>query len=103
MQTEKSKNKFKQIEMMPLPRGGKREGAGRKPIAPELKKHKTVVMRVDERLVNIVERLKKEMANENHNLILKVAKTLDDEKVPEILETQKALNNLMDFLKPYAD
>ncbi len=29
--------KLKQVELMPLPHGGKRERAGRKPVASELK------------------------------------------------------------------
>jgi hypothetical protein len=50
--------KYKQVELMPLPHGGKREGAGRKPIAPENKKEKTVVIRVQERLLPEIEKLK---------------------------------------------
>ena len=69
--------KHKQIELMPLPHGGKRENSGRKPITNEHKKYKTKVMRVDERLVEIIEKLKKEINEENHNLILKISNVLD--------------------------
>jgi hypothetical protein len=63
--------KYKQIELMPIPKGGKREGAGRKPLAPEMKKPKTIAIRVDERLLGIIETLKNENLNEKEleNLI----------------------------------
>lgn len=74
------KKNLKQLEMMPLPHGGKREGAGRKPLPPELKKAKTVVIRIDERLVHVVKKLKQEIQNNNKELIEQVQNLLSGAK-----------------------
>ena len=71
---------YKQVEMMPLPHGGKRENAGRKPLDKEKKRPKTTMIRVDERLVDVIKQLKQEIAKENHEMILKVAEMLRNTK-----------------------
>lgn len=53
------KEKYKQVELMPLPHGGKRENAGRKPIDQALKKPETVTIRIKKELLPEIERLKK--------------------------------------------
>ncbi len=50
--------KYKQVEMMPLPHGGKRKNAGRKPVNQELRKPKTVTIRVKKDLLPEIEKLK---------------------------------------------
>ena len=53
--------KYKQVEMMPLPHGGKRKNAGRKTVAQELRKPETVTIRVKKDLLPEIEKLKKEL------------------------------------------
>ena len=50
-----NKKTAKQIELMPLPHGGKRKNAGRKPVAQELKKPETVTIRVKKDLLPEIE------------------------------------------------
>lgn len=69
------KTKLKQIEMMPLPHGGKREGAGRKPIASEIKKPETVIVRIDKRLEKIVNVMKEKLKSG----------TLDEKEIESLL------------------
>ena len=101
MTNENEKQKYVQVEIPNMTKRGGWRGGGR-PKGTK-KEFRTVAIRIDERLVGIVERLKKEIANENHNLILKVAKALDEENITHFVEKKEALNNLMEFLKPYAD
>ncbi|MDD5215393.1 MAG: hypothetical protein PHQ03_07655 [Methylococcales bacterium] len=60
-----AQKKYKQVELMPLPHGGKRTGAGRKKLDANLKKHESVMIRVDTRLVELINAMKEEIKNEN--------------------------------------
>jgi hypothetical protein len=78
----KEKKKYKQNELMPLQHGGKRENAGRKPVKPELKKGKTVVIRVEEKLLPEIEKLKNgETAQKEQNEKLKTEMIKQIEKI----------------------
>ncbi len=50
--------KYRQQEMFKMAHGGKRTGAGRKALNEELKKPKTVVIRIEEKLLPEIEKLK---------------------------------------------
>lgn len=63
--TNEKQKKYKQIELMPVQRGGKRENAGRKKLDENQKKPKTVAIRIDERLLPEIEKLKKGEKIEN--------------------------------------
>lgn len=75
------KLKLKQVELMPLPHGGKREGAGRKPIDKELKKPETITIRVKKELLPEIEKLKKgESLNELKEMLLKQVEAIKNHR-----------------------
>lgn len=88
MNTEKSKskNELNQIELMPLPHGGKRKNAGRKPVAAELKKAETVTIRVRKDLLPGIEKLKNgeksnNLEKENQKGKIQILKKLEEIKI----------------------
>jgi hypothetical protein len=94
IQNEKIKmKKYTQVELMPLKHGGKRKNAGRKITDEKLKKPKTIAIRLDERLLEIVEHLKKEIAAENHEKITAIKNTLDGISPPSEKPKPKGKQN----------
>lgn len=57
--------KLKQVELMPLPHGGRRNNAGRKPVDQELKKPETVTIRIRKDLLQEIEKLKNGNSGKN--------------------------------------